>query len=484
MSRRSLAVGAVLAAFLALPVVAGPARACGCGASMDEELARGGAVALVTRVDDGATANAVFAVEDALGHDLPARVRGTVEDECAYVVAHPGRLIAVALRPDDGWSVAGCGGVRLEQVLAKFPERRAPLSGEPPVVLAAGNYGTYGLVTLDRRGAVVARGARGAPDAIDLCPGGRRFVTFSLPLGVAVYDVADLRLRRTVPVKSTSEFEAGGLTCADADGDDVRMTLGQDGDDRYVRLTVNGSTVRTEPLVLERVFRAGDTLRLEGDTVVRYPPGDPRLDRHELEPGTTIRNVLESEDGQTVIGATVGSTGEDRPYAAFEVVRFDRRTGKVGARWVAPTYVGGLTRTASGAVLVRLSYQFGPGMPYRAGEMVRLDPDLRLLSREPTEPADGMAVSGESAVLWGGTRMSVATVAGRSLVIDDLRLAATERLVVLSQAGFDPGEERKVSLVPSTDRTSGGVLVGLALAALAAVGFALRAAQRPFRALR
>jgi hypothetical protein len=108
--RGLLASGGVLATLWTLLVVAEPARACSCDSlNPEEELARGGAVAIVTRIDSGPGTAATFRVERSYGADLPPTLAGQVDSgmDC-HVQVFPQEVTAVVFRRAGGWVLPQC----------------------------------------------------------------------------------------------------------------------------------------------------------------------------------------------------------------------------------------------------------------------------------------------------------------------------------------------------------------------------------------
>lgn len=102
--RRVLALGALLGLCATVPV-AEPAQACSCSSrDLDVELARGSAVAIVTRVDSRAGTAARFRVERSYGADLPATLSGQVDAgmDC-HPQVFPQDVTALVYRRDGGW---------------------------------------------------------------------------------------------------------------------------------------------------------------------------------------------------------------------------------------------------------------------------------------------------------------------------------------------------------------------------------------------
>lgn len=151
-------LAALAFACAALPVLADPARACSCATlQMEPELARGSAVGIVTRTDDGANTSATFRVERSFGVDLPPTLTGFTSNglNCAPTVSVD-EVAALVFYREGGWQLPTCSRFELGDVLTRADGPPRVTSAEPPVVLAAGDYGGSGLATLDRFGRVVA----------------------------------------------------------------------------------------------------------------------------------------------------------------------------------------------------------------------------------------------------------------------------------------------------------------------------------------
>lgn len=471
--RPLLAVVSALAVFLALPVLAGPAQACACGGpSFEERFAAGGVLAVVTRIDDATTEQAIFDVEEPRPAELPTRLTGTI-DWCRLPV-RPGQVTTVIAERKKGWVVPPCSEMPWHMAWPLLDKPGPTSSAGPAVLLLAGEYGDSGLATLDRFGKVVAWNRRGAkPDMVALCPGGRRAVAFS-PGELAVYDLPDLALQRSIRIRSTREYEPARLRCNDPDGIGISMKLGEDGDDRWSQFTVKGATVTKKPLTRDKVYRRAPSFLDEGDRVIEVGAGDRRLlDGLDVAPNK-VTTVVEAPDGRWAAAIRYGTSETEPPFLDQQILIFNQKTGAVRGRWSPGTFVNQIKWTAKGDLLAVVGHH-GSYDEFHRGEFLRFDSALRVLTREPA-PGGYLTVTGESAVFWSGQRVSVATEPGKRLIVDEIRLAATEVVVPLSEAGFVAGEEGPVELVSSLgapSSTDGGARGVLAILALTAVGAAV-----------
>lgn len=173
-------LAAVAVAGSSVIVLAPRAYACSCGNSgPDVAVAGGGAVGVVTRLDDGRTTEAEFAVEETYGPPMPPRVGGRVDDGgSCYPFVDPGTTVGLTFErrvPDLAWRASFCGNVPLGQVFLRTQGLPLSQSSGPAVAVAVGNFGGAGIVSIDAAGRPIAWGET-TGDSVVPCPGGRTVV--------------------------------------------------------------------------------------------------------------------------------------------------------------------------------------------------------------------------------------------------------------------------------------------------------------------
>lgn len=476
-----------------LPVLAGPAQAV-CVRDWEEEIAKGGAVAIVTRIDDARDRLATFRVERSFGIDLPPTVTGRTTggmDDSPHVYSQ--ELTALVFQRDGGWIL------RCERDLGEVLERAdgppKAVSNEPPVAVAAGLFGGSNLVTLDRFGRPVAwsRKTYAWPGWTALCPDGRRVVTQEWAQNneqiLAVYDTTDLRLVRADRLLGWGGRTTSAITCTDPRAEtvvlDADVSDPSSAEAKRIRVTLrHGAVVREESPRVEKSYDPDSYRLLEGGRVVEIPKGSPRLKAPSAE-GNGVSEVIAAPGGVIAAAWTAG-TYDDTKYeyrGDGQILILDQKTQRVLARWKPGAIVNQLAWTASGTLIARLGYRAGDySDTYRQGEIVRLDRELHVLSRGPGIPGWHMTVVGESAVFSGSAPMRVSTASGRTVDFADQRLAAAGLVIPLGSEGFVDEAPPTKSLAirsggDSTDRTAVGILVGLAVAmGIAATGAVWRRA--------
>lgn len=483
---------------------AAPAEGTNCRArEVQTEMRKGNTLAIVTRTDHRAPPDATFRVEAAYGVDVPATLTGRVDAGMdSQPTAFPGDVVALIFeRRGDGWFLSTCSDVDLGEALDLVNGEPDPAAGGPIVAVATGDFGGSRLAGLDARGRVVAWDRRtGHAERVAACPGGRTVVAYGSrpdatvadPMELGVHDAATLRRKRVVLVPPTENGHSGAdLRCADERGDVVQVLLTYSGAGAARLVTVDGTRIDT--VAISRVLREvvavadgflalayTDQVDLQG-TLVRIGSDGDITDLPTAESLSDVYEVLAvAPDGVTV--AAFGSRSG--------VVTFDARTGVVLGRW-AHGDLAGAAWTADGHLLVRIGYDTGWGKP-REGTMVTLDRRLRELARRPSTPGRYVAAIGDTAVTFGGTRLSATPEGGEARVLPELRLAATAEVVPLSTVSLEPAEQPPTSPAPAsgvvravrwtppptTNGPARAVLVCLAAAALAA---AVAGARRPRR---
>lgn len=292
---------------------------------------------------------------------------------------------------------------------------------------------------------------------------------------LAVYDLEGLRLRRTMPVPDTGDHGPRELECTDPSGEVLRVRLGGNEDAQSSQLVLRGSNLAEEIDTPQRL------LHDDGTRVIEMDRDDPRASTELSNPLQFLQGVVPAEDGRTAAGQTCGtSDGDVRSNPTARVVVFDRQTGEVRARWNPGVHVTQLAWSGSGDLVARIGNASHYSAPRRLGEVVRLDRDLRVLARAPGVPGGSMAIVGDQTVFYGGARIGATLAGGQTLVVEDLRLAATHALIPLATTGFAPDRPPATEPLPvavrahSTDQTAVGVLAGLALAAVGAAAFGVR----------
>lgn len=301
---------------------------------------------------------------------------------------------------------------------------------------------------------------------------------------VAVYDTADLQLLRADRLEPWNGGNTRAIACSDPNAEEVVLDVQKREpnsiEESKSRLTVrNGTVVREEALPGYQPVEPASYRVLEGDRIVEIPPKSSRLQTPAVA-GNGIGEEVVSPDGTIVATWTAGSY-DNKKYEFVgdgQILIVNQKTRRVIARWKPGKVVTKLAWTASGTLIARLGYRDGDYSDrYRPGEIVRLDRDLRPLSRGPGIPGQLMTVVGDSTVFSGNTPMRVSTASGRTVDFKDQRLAATRLVIPLGRQGFvdeeaPPEEPRAIqSSADSTDRTALGILVGLAVAiGIAAAG--------------
>jgi hypothetical protein len=444
---------AVLGLTATCPTLVGRASACSCETlNPDQELTRGGAIGIVTRVDAGPGTEARFRVEKSFGADLPETLRGQTDAgmDC-HVQVFPQEVAALIFRRDGGWVLPSCAELDVGDVLTRFVGGPSTFPSERPVAVAVGRFGAGGLVTLDRYGRPVAWSTRAAfVEASVLCPGGRTAVTVDqggpdTAGALAVYDVDGLRLRRAVPLHGDAARWPEHLHCDDERGDTVGFRAVEGTETASV--TVRGADVTTAPAGPPDSGAdeaAGGYLALRGQRILRVPEPDYATS-YEPDPDQIIQTVAAPE-GHLVLAVTAG-TGGGSGGGGQQVLVYDAGTGEVQARWRADDNVAELLWAGAGRPVVRTGERGGYGSPYRAGEIVWFDDVLRERARHPGVPGSGRASVGESIAFAGGTRLSIATPAG-TRTLDDLWLTGTQNLLALPGATFTADAPPRSSVEP------------------------------------
>lgn len=510
MRRRSIyAALASSVAFLALPVLAGPAFACACGsADVDEELAEGNAVAIVTRIDDGATENAVFAVEQSWGAPLPPRLTGTVDFCHVEIGTH--EVAALVFRRKSGWVMPDCAEADLTSTLTRFQGEPRAVAGGPPIAVAVvddrfithDNYIAYDnrLVALDAQARPVAWSDRViGPIEIAVCPGGSRIVTNgtapkppdrstgtkAVP-SIAVYDTATLKLLREVSL-GRGNGAVRAMRCVDPDATTIQLVHSKiaKGPDPLGLATVEGSKVRFAALPSgwagAAVSPTGIRIRQGSKTFVIDDEGRRRPLKSLARRGSDESAL--SPDGRTE--ALLEQPTFDDNFAVTapgRLVTYDIRTGKRLGEWSVADFVGGLQWTDSGNVLVRTGAWGARFRAFDPGTIVIFDRKLSA-RREYPGVAGGLTPVGDGLAYWGGSRLSIAGPSGDPRAVQNPRLAAITSLVSLSRSGFrvpgsgvvaQPPVVRAVPPgTPTTDGAASGLAAVLALGAVTAAAVAL-----------
>jgi hypothetical protein len=289
-----------------------------------------------------------------------------------------------------------------------------------------------------------------------------------------VYDVVDLRLRRTVPLEPRPGREFRDLECVDASAETVRLPMDSGPHGDQLRVVVRGAATSDEPVPAGNIPLSQRLWHDDGSRVVEISHDDPRVNYEAADPLPLLQGVVIDRDGRTAAGYFYGSEERDYRKPTAQIVVFDASTGQVRARWNPGDSVNQVAWGAAGNLVARIGYSSSYPGPYRVGQVVRLDRGLRVLGRDPGVPGGTMTVLGGSAVFYFGSRIAAVTADHRTLVVQDLRLPATQGLLPLTDATFTPPRGSPAeAAAPSgvaTDRTAVAVLVGpgLAVAALVA----------------
>lgn len=173
--RAAAAAAAAAGTFAATVLLAVPAAACSCPPTVEETLASGGAIGIVTRTDRGETSVGTLRIIEAFGVDLPAQIVDDLEDDGDCTPNVPPGIVAVLAfeRREHVWRVAGCSQLDLMTALHRLHGDPEAVEGGRPVAYAVGDYGGRTLAALDAFGRVVAWDhRRGSADRVAVCPGG------------------------------------------------------------------------------------------------------------------------------------------------------------------------------------------------------------------------------------------------------------------------------------------------------------------------
>jgi hypothetical protein len=450
--RRTTAALTATTSLAALLVLAEPAQAK-CGPrDMDELLAEGFTIAIVTRTDKGGSP-ADLRVEAFAGPQPPATLSVVTDTsgECQSSVA-PGTVAAVSLhRQGDLWTL-GAAGFELGRAYARADGAPEAVKGGPIVAYAAGNFGGARLAGLDAQGRTVAwGGGYGTGERVATCPGGARVVVLgrgpkaqsSRARQLTVHDATTLRMLRTVRVEYGGSGDLMALRCRDDDARrvdllaDVRLgPPGRELEQRGRLLTVDGNRVThrdLEPVMAAAAVSDGFVAALgvggvHGTKLVRISPRGTRS--LESLPGG-VYSILGpagaltvAPDERTVALSVYGSqTSQDA------IVTIDLRSGeRLGS--VAPRgrFVTGLAWVGPNRLIVR-------DTPYRGLALRLLDRQVRPLGSWPRAgipngQGNRLSTLGGDAVMYGrGRALTVIPRSGAPLTAASLRLAAAEHLV-------------------------------------------------------
>ncbi len=501
---RVLGAGTVGLAALAGSVLwAVPAQACSCASrDIDEELADGHALAIVTRTDKPPRYDAreglpvgTFRVLDSAGPRIPKALEGELDDggSCQPSVA-PGALAALIYERKDGaWDLGSCAKVELGQAVQRAQGDPVASKGGPAVAYAAGSYGSSRLVALDRLGNAVAWDQTpGDGDLVAVCPGGETVVAIGRTprervervvrqqgppyyekqvTALTVHEVTSLRVLRTVNLGQSFFEHHTALRCGDRDGKDVQV-LSRNGSDEDTAnlLTVRDGKVESvnvgrTPAVLpvDEGFLVLDEDRSGGVSLALVRPDGKRTTIATVPDMPEANPFAVSAGGRTV--ALYGYRAEPRGHT---IVTVDADSGKRLGEWTRDRLeVGGLGWTASGELLVREARSEGE----RTSNVLAFDRTLTQRGTWPSVehewPVRFTAV-GDSAVLYGyGSRPTAIPREGERVVAESLRLAATEHLVAVDGAGFggdaDPSEAASEPVTMSDEPSlDAGLLTALA----------------------
>ncbi|MGQ0629969.1 MAG: hypothetical protein ACT4P1_02940 [Sporichthyaceae bacterium] len=323
-----------------------------------------------------------------------------------------------------------------------------PATGGPVIAYAGGGFGASRLSALDADGRAVAWDDRpGTGDHVALCPGGSAVIATGRTTAVdyadqvpelTVHDATSLRVLRSVKLPVGDFGRVHAVRCGDADGSRVQILMedyrdGTPGTGRL--LVVEGDEVESVGL---GAMSQGAALSDGFVAVVGAKPSSV---------------ALVAPDGVMTVLASIGDIGvgtaplvvsrDERTIAVFgegpgdnPLLTIDARTGERLGSWTTEqAYVTGLAWTASGRLLVRHEAE------YRQSPVPLLVFDRNL--GKPTiwpgvtgEWGGHLGAVGETALTFGGVALTATGQIGSSLVASDLRLAATEYLLPVSDRGF------------------------------------------------
>lgn len=450
-SRRTIvsAFASMAIAAASLTVLAEPAAACSCAQrDLERSLAAGDTVAIVTRIDDGSTTQALFRVEDSLGPPAPPVLTGQVNDgvSCQPWVDPQGVAALVFGRIPVPYHLGACAEVDLGTALGRAQGKPATADGGPPVTLVTGSFGGSRLLGIDQDGTVVARdGLAGRSDSVAICPGGD--VVLSLggvqrprgPYGsleLTVHDARTLVARRTVALTKPDTQLLGSLRCADRRGRTAQAFLWDQNtfDIHVVSIdTAAGKWRRTgAPLHNLSDVTPDRTGFLALEKVSKQPPAVVRISP------AGKRSVLATLTGFGYTqGLTLSPDGSLLAVAAFDrrnrgsVLSYDVRTGRLLGSTTQPNLSSTVGWTDSNRLVVR-TWVHTDRRPDTTVPLI-FDRKMRPLGEwAPIDNRGGFfAVLGEDVILFHHRRMSATSQDGSTRVYDNLRLAAGEQVVPL-----------------------------------------------------
>ncbi len=498
----ALAAGAVAAGSVLL--FAPSAEACSCASrrTLEEGLADGDVIAILSRVDaDRKSQTATLRVERTLDGTLPAEVTGEIgyPERCDETVA-PGEVTARLIeRRDKGWQVAYCHRFLLGDMLQRMAGDPAVTSRGPAVLLAAGYFVGARLAAVDSAGDVVAWDARpGFGQAAAACPGADSVVAVgrgeatqdetgewvSAPTELTVHDAVTLDVRRTVRVPLEEYDQVLGLRCRDARGEGVDVLVAEARSDDPAMgslLSVDGDKVATGPLgaVVAGAATAGGFLMVVGGhpaSLVQLGSDGSRRVLGQLPDGPTewSQLVLSPDEATVAVGGSHTVTGRSL------TVTVDVVSGGVLADRALP-YAVGYPAVWSGPD--RLLLWRGPARQ-ADGQIRVVDRRLRTVETLRVSSGDGLTAVGGQPVTFGGfTRLTAHSASGPPRMVDELRLVGTQSLVPLPALADHPFAP-PVGLLPpkgetvSPSGTWSGFPFVLGGGAAAVVGLALLRRRR------
>ncbi len=490
-----------LAALAATAVTAGsvllfahPAEACSCGSrrTLEEGLADGDVIAVLSRVDTDPKAHTVrLRVERTLDGTLPAEVTGRVgyPESCDVVVPLGSVTARLVERHEDGWQVAYCQFFDLGPTLQKMAGNPAATSRGPAVVLAAGEFGGARLATLDSAGDVVAwDGQPGYGAMAAVCPGAGTVVAvgrgpyISSPSGheeapaeLTVHDARTLKVQRSVRLEVPGGHKVLGLRCRDAGG--VRVDLlvkgdTVDGPTRVSLVNVRGAEVdaRTLDTVTGGTATADGFLAVVGESsagLVRLGPDGSRQVLVRLPDGRKWDEVWVSPDG-----TTAAVRGFSEATLMSSLVSVDLVSGEVlGDRTDDEGFDDAVWATPDRLMLWQSAF-------YDEGRISFLDRRFVTVTTQPARTGGILTAIGGQPVTFGGSRVTVHPASGPPRLVDELRLVGAAALVPLPALADHPFAP-PVGLLPpkgeteSPSTTWNVVPIVLAGGAAAAVGLAV-----------
>jgi hypothetical protein len=332
----------VLAAVL-LPsiVLIAPAYACSCAVPEPRDALAGADAAFVGVVTDGGGSfgggTYTFDVEHDLKGNLADQIDvdgGSSSDSCGLGLG-PGDRVGLLLSGETGhWTAGLCSTIDPAVLIAAGEPYPAP-DGEGPIrFLVGGGFGVVRILALDARGRTLAYGAgKGNTYALDVCPGGDRFVEAAAiddrTNVLAVRATATLKIVREIPISLERQSSIFEVDCLAAGGNHVLAVAGTGELFRAVEVVGSDVTVLLEERGAEGWVQDG-RVYVANDGIVRcLPSSGPACDTDEVAVPAKTSSFRWSPDRTYLAGLRYG--GGSVPEAPTEVILIDAATGGVGA---------------------------------------------------------------------------------------------------------------------------------------------------------